>query len=237
MNPAWRDHTLETIRRLLRPGETMVDVGANIGAMSLEAASALGPQGKVHAVEPHPKIAKYLQANLKLNGASQVQCHIVAIGATSEVAELTDDRRDDMNYLKDASNSEQSGIRVDVTTLDELFSSLPHCHLLKLDVEGRELECLMGGQRTLERTDMILVEAGDPNSARFGNTSVDLCQKLTEHGFKVHTWDQGRLEPVKIGHYRSCVSDWIAARDVEMLRSRLSPQHGILTSPASHAST
>ncbi|MCE9519095.1 MAG: FkbM family methyltransferase, partial [Verrucomicrobia bacterium] len=186
---------------MLRPGETMVDVGANIGAMSLEAARILGPQGVIHAVEPHPKTASYLKANLKLNQADQVQCHIVALGAESGLSSMTNDRRDDMNYLKSSSHNDPHDLPVRITTLDLLLPSLPHCHLLKIDVEGRELDCVLGARRTLEHTDVLLVEAGDPNSSRFGTTAADLHQKLEQSGFQIFAWEQGRLEPVRLAKY------------------------------------
>ncbi|HEY2573641.1 MAG TPA: FkbM family methyltransferase [Verrucomicrobiaceae bacterium] len=222
LDPTSRDTTLNLVHRLAGPGETVVDVGANIGAVSLEAALRVGPGGTVHAVEPHPRIARYLKANLALNHASRVQCHEVAVGPVPTRATLTDDRRDDMNYLRDSEAGKVRGIDVTVTPLDELLPSLPECHLLKLDVEGRELECLHGARHLLQRTRFVLVEAGDSNSRRFGSTAADLHQKLTEDGFTVFVVDEGRLDLLSSGKQQETVCDWIAAREPESLLRRWS---------------
>lgn len=75
-------HIRTLIRRYLRPGMVAVDVGANIGLHTLQMARAVGPQGRVYAVEPAPDNLKYLKRNIALNRLSQVE--VLPWAASSE---------------------------------------------------------------------------------------------------------------------------------------------------------
>lgn len=219
-----RDADLDLIRSLLMPGDTMIDVGANIGFTAIEGANAVGPSGTVQAIEPHPVIYRCLQENLALNRLAppQVQTHAVAVADVASTAgglRLTDDRRDDMNFLIPAeaacgappSRSSMAGIAVPATTLDQLFPDLPRCDLLKVDVEGAELAVLRGGTSLLARTRQVLVEAGDSNSSRFGVRSADLLAHLESAGFTVTEACPGR-QPVSLELYKNHVGNWLASR-------------------------
>ncbi len=218
-----RDADLDIIRSLLKPGDTMIDVGANVGFTVMEGARSVGENGVVHAIEPHPFIHRCLEENLSLNQFSspQVQRYAVAVAdATSELgAQFTDDRRDDMNFMVPKGSAHHSGlntesITVPVTTLDVLFPDLLRCDLLKIDVEGVELAVLRGASRLLKKTRQILIEAGDPNSARHGFTADDLLAYLESAGFEVRSLDQGEGQnsPVQIEYYRRHVGNWLAFR-------------------------
>lgn len=218
-----RDADLELIRSLLKPGDTMIDVGANIGFTALEGAQAVGRHGVVHAIEPHPFIHRCLEENLGLNQLSspQVQSYAVAVAeAPRETgAQFTDDRRDDMNFMVPEGSVQHSAlndksITVPVTTLDALFPDLLHCDLLKIDVEGVELAVLRGASHLLKNTRQILIEAGDPNSVRHGSNAGDLLAHLESAGFEVRSMDQGkgRDSRVQIEDYREHVGNWLAFR-------------------------
>ncbi|MDI1314719.1 FkbM family methyltransferase [Prosthecobacter sp.] len=218
-----RDADLDIIRSLLKPGDTMIDVGANIGFTAMEGAHAVGRQGVVHAIEPHPFIHRCLEENLSLNMLSppQVQRYAVAVAdALGETgAQFTDDRRDDMNFMIPKGAVQHSGmsnksITVPVTTLDVLFPDLLHCDLLKIDVEGAELAVLRGASSLLKKTRRILIEAGDPNSVRYGFTAGDLLAHLESAGFEVRSMDQGKGNnaPVQLEDYRRHVGNWLAFR-------------------------
>lgn len=215
-----RDADLELIRSLLKPGDTMIDVGANIGFTAIEGAQAVGMRGRVHAIEPHPFIHRCLSENLTLNqlGTSQVQTYAVAVADTpsEKGVQFTNDRRDDMNYMLSKapahpSGTSGTGISVPVTTLDALFPDLPCCDLLKIDVEGAEFAVLRGASNLIKKTRQILIEAGDMNSLHFGVSAADLLQQLTSAGFTVQDADTGR-QPVSLERYKTHVGNWLAFR-------------------------
>ncbi len=218
-----RDHDMDLIRSLLRPGDTMIDVGANIGFTAIEGAQAVGTSGRVYAIEPHPFIHRFLSENLTLNqlGLPQVQTYAVAVAdqPSDTGVQFTNDRRDDMNFMLPKSDIPQpdigrTSITVAVTTLDAMFPDLPQCDLLKIDVEGAELSVLRGASSLLTRTRQILIEAGDPNSLRHGSRSGDLLTHLETAGFAVRAMDGGfgKDSPVQIENYREHVGNWLAVR-------------------------
>lgn len=70
------------IYNFLRSGDIFVDVGANVGQLSLAAASEVGPCGRVIAIEPHPKTHRYLVGNIRLNSFNNIESYNAAIGDT-----------------------------------------------------------------------------------------------------------------------------------------------------------
>lgn len=132
------------------PGHVFVDVGANVGAYSLRAAS----KGmKVISFEPNPENAKLLMRNAELNSLS-VDLHECALGrsegkvllshtgATSRVSRM--ERADEEGPVQ-----RENGIEATLSTLDSF--DLPKVDLMKIDVEGYELDVLEGAKKTLER--------------------------------------------------------------------------------------
>ncbi|MFB9970415.1 FkbM family methyltransferase [Pseudoroseomonas cervicalis] len=85
----WESHTLALFRRLVRPGECVLDLGANHGVYALQAAQATGPTGQVHAFEPNPRLAELAAASLSANAYSWAKLHRVAVGDATGEAELT----------------------------------------------------------------------------------------------------------------------------------------------------
>ena len=216
LDPHSRDDDLLMVRSLLKPGGTMIDVGANIGFTAIEAALTVGEGGTVHAIEPHPTTHRHLVENLALNHLQErVRTHAVAITDTAgqnATLPFTDDRRDDMNSLIPSKEKAASrSVAVPLTTLDALFADLPQCDLLKIDVEGADLLALRGASSLLKRTRQILIEAGEPNSLRFGVRAVELHDHLRSAGFTVSEAGPERT-PVDLERYREHVGNWLAVK-------------------------
>ena len=93
---SWREPELTLIRAYLRPGDKVIDVGANVGDTAITASLKVGSKGKVWAVEAHPRTYGYLLGNIKLNGVSNIEALNAA--ATTEPGRLMfgNDRRDDI---------------------------------------------------------------------------------------------------------------------------------------------
>jgi FkbM family methyltransferase len=164
----------------LRPGDTVVDVGSNIGTLTLNAARGVGPRGRVYSFEPHPRTFSFLVDNLKLNHADNVIAHNVALGQTSGQTHLTDKQQDDQNTVV----SPEQGICVPMRTLDEILVDEQRIQLLKIDVEGYERFVLLGAEKALDRTDVVYWEAWEPHFSRFGYRRADLMQWFEDHGFR-----------------------------------------------------
>lgn len=181
----------EFVASQLRAGDTFVDVGANVGLLSLRAASVVGPTGRVIAIEAHPRTAGFLADNVRLNGFAHVQVVHRAVGESAGTLRFTDFVSDDQNHVR----LDGSGVAVPVQPLDELVPAGPIA-LLKVDVEGFELAVFRGAEGVLGRTRAVLFESWDRHAARYGHTGAEVVAHLRARGFTVHRLVRGRLEPV-----------------------------------------
>jgi len=171
----------ETLWRLVDPGEHVLDVGANIGAMTSVLAHRTGALGRVHAFEPHPDLARSLRRNSLQWGS--VVVHEVAISDRKGTAQLTVPGYFSWNSGTAKLAPPEAGgnatlIEVPVGSLDELISADETISLAKLDIEGSELAALSGGARVISQLrDLVFEEnAGYP---------TDVTRTLEREGFQV----------------------------------------------------
>ena len=177
VNAGERVHGLDLFRGYCRAGETAVDVGANIGEVSLLLGQGVGPTGRVYAFEPHPRIYRYLLGNLALNGRANVEARNLAVGAVEGTVRMSDGKRDDMNRIEDAGT-----LPVRCSTLDQEIPAAA-ITFLKVDVEGSELHVLQGGRQLLARTACVNCEMGEAHYRRYGYGMADLIGYLQAQGF------------------------------------------------------
>ena len=140
-------HEVEVQRaivELLRPGDTFWDVGAHIGFFSLIASRIVLPSG--HAFEPYGPSRARLQTNLDLNNVGNVSVHSEAIAAKPGLAQFYSARETPMWTLV-REMGEGSSIEVSCTTIDEQADVLGKPTLIKVDVEGAEVDVLRGASR------------------------------------------------------------------------------------------
>lgn len=144
----------EAIWRLLDCGESAIDVGANIGYISGLMAARSGPQGSVVAFEPHPKIFPELVANINSwrdQPIARIRAVELALSSSSGSAILQEpaDFEKQGGTASIVSNG-SSGMPVTTARLDEMSLDSPAIDVVKIDVEGHELEVLLGSRKLLE---------------------------------------------------------------------------------------
>lgn len=166
----------------LKPGDRVIDVGANIGALTLAAAAAVGPDGHVYAFEPHPRIFRFLAENVALNNFGTISVFNGAVGSRNGTVLLSDVRDDTQNRVGAGDDS----IEVSQLRLDDAGLLERRIDLLKVDVEGYEKAVLEGSPRTLERTRCVYFESSEALSRAYGYSSEDVLQMLREGGFEVY---------------------------------------------------
>jgi len=177
------------VREFLQPGMTMLDVGAHVGLYSLIAARKVGPSGRVIAFEPSPRERRALRWNRKLNRCTRLQVEPLAVGAQDGTAVLFVSRGFDRgtNSLRGTASNAGLSLRVRVTSLDEYLTShgVSRVDLLKIDVEGGELDAFAGAARLLSRPPrpVILCELSESWAIEWGHGSRDVRNHLSERGF------------------------------------------------------
>jgi len=157
-------------QRLL-PGDTVIDIGANIGCFCVLAARAVGPTGRVIAVEPEQSTFDSLQRNVRLNRCENVDARRLAIGGTSGSVDLQisgtalfSSIYTEVGGVKAEAPSHATGSkvqRVPMSTLEALMddADVDRCNYLKVDCEGAEHDIFTNmDQDTADRIDQITME-------------------------------------------------------------------------------
>lgn len=140
---------MDLFRKIVQKNMVVVEGGANIGAHTVGLSQMLGPAGRLYAFEPQRIVFQTLCANLALNSCANVYAYQAALGAhggNTLVPDLSPETPNNFGgfSLRDQSHGERTPLR----TIDEL--GLTACNLLKLDIEGMEVEALKGASRTVQ---------------------------------------------------------------------------------------
>lgn len=147
------DAVLEALVGACRPGDVVLDIGANIGLYSVHMARAVGPSGQVFAFEPNPGTFAVLQEHVRLNRVPHVHPQALAVGAEASTAVLQEMGSDDVGKCSLRSDTNATPVAsVQVSTVDDFCREhgLSRVDLIKIDVEGFEPEALMGARGTIE---------------------------------------------------------------------------------------
>lgn len=145
----WCEPELLLLRALVRAGDVVIDIGANIGTHVIPLANMVGNTGRVYAFEPQRTLFQALCGNVALNGIGNVWAFPKAVGASSGEVELPNLPSPDtpFNFGAVPLGKPGSGEKVELVTVDSL--DLSACRLIKIDVEGMEAEVLEGAKKTV----------------------------------------------------------------------------------------
>lgn len=171
----------ELFRQIVIAGATVVEAGANIGVHTVELSQLVGPQGSVLAYEPQRIVFQTLCANLALNSCANVQAFQLAIGAEPGEILVPSPAPDQPNNFGGLSLiGVTTGDSVRLVTIDQI--GLEHCDVLKLDLEGMEVEALKGGANTIAVKRPIIYAENDRRER-----SEELLSLLHSWNYRVYS--------------------------------------------------
>jgi FkbM family methyltransferase len=179
----WEPTITEMFRRLLCPGDVVLDVGANIGYYTLLAAGRVGSRGRVHAIEAHPETFEKLKKNVALCALGNVSLHqLAATDAFGSKALSTDFGHDPgAARLMDADCNAEC-IAVQTAPVDALIppEDVRRTKLIKIDVEGAELLALRGMREILNglAPEAALVMEVTPSFGHYDAASLNQILKV-----------------------------------------------------------
>ncbi len=176
---------LRALSRLLHPGDSFIDCGANIGLWSLVAAPIVGPEGQVDAFEPSPDVARRLAAHAAQSPVIKV--HAAALSDRPGSVTLDVGSHHNLAHISD-----NGTIAVAATTLDAALERPPSG--IKIDVEGHELQVLQGAREALAQRPWIVIEFNKLHveARRLGDWPVH--ELLAGLGYGVSTLGGERLD-------------------------------------------
>jgi FkbM family methyltransferase len=187
------------MQTLLRSGDTVIDVGANIGYFAIVAAQTIGPAGHVYAFEPVPAVRESLIANLKLNGIANVTIQSEALSAASGDTEFYLGPREDTGLGSLRALPNGTSIPVRRIRFDDWWARRSRVGLVKIDVEGAELQVLEGMTECLARDQPdIIVEVTDEYLRSLGASAERLIVFLGGLGYHIYgIMEAGPLIPIE----------------------------------------
>jgi len=196
-NPYAYSHDPTFLRQYLKRGDIFVDVGANIGYLTIVGAKAVGPNGKVFSFEAHPRIFGYLKENVALNGLSNVTFHNLAIGNTNATVDFLECPGDDsQSWVAHG----KGAMAIPMVSLDDALLCEASIALLKIDVEGYEKFVLEGAGRVLSHIKCVYFECAPSNLVRYGYSCEMLLNVVERAGFKLYRLEDEVCHPVTSGY-------------------------------------
>jgi len=178
--PSREPHVREVVESFLKPGDTFVDAGANLGFYSVVARARVGPQGRIVAVEMMPETAAVLREQLAANGIHNATVVQRALSDTSgaDIAATAPAYKHGQASI--APQVQPRGARtqhVRTIRLDEVLSRVEEIALIKMDLEGAEYRALRGAEGILDRVRSIIFENNSDDSR--------IDELLSDGGFRV----------------------------------------------------
>jgi len=196
----WEPSETAFFERVLRPGMTFVDAGANLGYFTTLASGLVGSSGLVLAIEPEPLNFALLEKNIALNRCTNVRSINAALGDSAGTARLHLSPTNFGDHRLASESVSRDAVEVRVDRLDSVLESMAvgSVDCMKIDVQGYEMHVLDGMPRLLAAGIQYLVMEYWPQGLRnAGSNGDDLLRALQTHGYTASILlEGGVLQPI-----------------------------------------
>jgi FkbM family methyltransferase len=180
----WFEDEIRFLRRALRPGQHVIDIGANCGVYALSLAKVVGPAGRVWAFEPSSATADLLAAGVAANGFGNVVVERHAVSTAAGVARLAPGALPEMNAVCHDPVAAEGGEEISLVSLDGCVTSRgwQDIAFIKIDAEGEEANVLAGGRQLLtEQSPLVQYEL-----QRDGEIQIELVDAFAALGYDAY---------------------------------------------------
>lgn len=175
----------------IREGMNIIDIGANIGALTLQFASKVSPTGKVFSFEPSPVNFRYASKNISINSFNNIKLINEGLGNERTSAFLYNVNPNNRGMLRllqpdENNNFEKEEVQIDTLDNSMLKFSLPAPDFIKIDVEGFEYKILQGAFKTLvNHKPMLFIELDDNNLREQNSNAKELIMFLNKLNYHI----------------------------------------------------
>lgn len=191
----------------IKTGDTVLDIGANIGLQTLDYSIAVGSTGKVVSFEPHPGTFKRLEEHLRMNSTTNVQALNMGIGPTEATLIMYEVVGSNSGMNRIINNMEEPErfphVEVKVSPLGKALAGagIDRINAIKIDVEGYEMAVLRGCEAELVRDKpILLIELDDANLRENDSSAAELVAFLERLGYHIRIANDGRRLPADLAH-------------------------------------
>jgi len=201
---------------MMNKGDTIIDIGANVGDVSLHAAKIIGDKGSVHSFEPDPINFQRLSKNWKNNHFSNIVLNNLGIGNEKGSFNLAIVREGNqgMNRIVASDASDINSNRIDVITLDSYVreNDLKKVDLIKIDVEGFEMNVLKGSKEVINAfRPSFFIELDDSNLREQGSSAKELVELLEGYDYQIRN-AESKEQITPVSDFQNCHFDIIASQ-------------------------
>lgn len=185
---------IELFRKTLRPGMTVIDIGANIGLYTIIAARLVGPTGRIFAYEPEDENFEILKKNIAINNLSNVTPIKIALADMIGETQLYLDDNNKGHHSFAQNIQSKKIIRIQTDTLDNSLQShkISKADIIKMDIEGAEGLALRGMEKTIAQNPKLIMftEFYPEIINRVGGTPSSFITDLITAGFSLSSIDE-----------------------------------------------
>ncbi|WP_042437735.1 FkbM family methyltransferase [Streptacidiphilus albus] len=189
----WEPHLTHWIQRRIRPGDTFIDVGANIGYDTILAAGLVGPAGRVVSIEASPTFHRWVEKHIQLNGLGNVRTVNAAVSDKNQLLTfiLASSHNMGANSIVPYDGPAESTFKIGALPLPELLTDaeVAKARIIKIDVEGAEGAVVRGLApvlRLLPPSAEIAIEVTPERMAMLGDSIDDLMETMGSYGFHAY---------------------------------------------------
>ena len=226
---AWSEPELDIIQHVVKPGDSVIDIGANYGLYSYHLSRAVGPRGKVYAFEPIPSTCDGLRivtGALRLHNVEifekgcqdkagtltfnvPIQENGAVISGTVHIASRVNDRPGREVHARFQKTRE---VTCEVVVIDDILPTLTNLSFIKCDTEGADFHALRGARRLIERNLPLIVSEINPWFLEgFGIRLEEFIGFFSAMGYRVYRYADGRLIPTPIEKIEE--DNWVFLHD------------------------
>lgn len=195
----------ELIKKEIKKGHRVIDIGANIGYYTLLFSRLVGEKGKVFAFEPDPTNFSLLKRNIEENSCGNVILEQKAVGerVSSGKLYLSEENKGDHRIYEPGEKRES--VVIEIISLDEYFKNTDSIDFIKMDVQGAEMKVLRGMEEILKKGNEMKIAAEFWPKAlkKAGDESRDMLTLLLSNGFKIYEIDERKGMPTLITDTKS----------------------------------
>ena len=198
------------IKREIKKGDIVLDIGANIGYYTLLMSDLVENDGKVFAFEPEPYNFELLQKNIEINACNNVILEKNAISNCNKRSNLYLSKYNTGMHRLNESKYCEKYIEINVIKLDDYFYNnelINKIKFIKIDVEGSELDVLQGMESILEKNSQItiLLEFIPENLIEHGSDPIHLLEFLIDRNFRLYTIVDNNKEEIDRSNFKKII--------------------------------
>lgn len=192
---AYEPPTSDIFFKIIKPGDTVIDIGANVGYFSLLSAKLTGEKGKVYALEPILSVRENLISNILLNDYNNIR--VIPKAASATAARLTiyegPEGHKGVSSLRPLSTASRE-LTIEAIALDDLIEEMGTVNFIKIDVEGAEMRALLGMKKIINKDHpSFIIEFTDSYLKSFGDSASQMAEWLNTHGYQLYRIEEEGL--------------------------------------------